>query len=259
LYEVPAFVPLDKRGGMAPRQYEAMWEQASIVLRYGELDALRATRTLAAMQLLASRLDAYRAKHGKVTNDLAILRREPWPYNDWLETTDAWGMPLRIDVDGGSYRIRSAGSDPQFEQVIADGAIVKQFDRVAWTKRETERRVAADRAAMARRSGEATTAPDGSPAYRIGGDVKAPVKVSGPEPVYPASLLQQKIGGLIIVEMVVDEEGRVAAANVLHSPNPLLSDAAVAALEQWKFRPATLNGKPVKVILDYTVLMRPRT
>ncbi|HKS22558.1 MAG TPA: energy transducer TonB [Thermoanaerobaculia bacterium] len=280
LYEVPAFVPLDKRAPgplmtdeAAALRYQSMWEQASIVLRYGEVDALRATRTLTSMQLLASRLDDYGAKHGAMTNDLLALQRDPWPYNDWIESVDAWGTPLRIDlVDGGrSYRIVSAGSDRQFDaapkpagdtaadQIIAAGVPVRTFDRAAWTERETARRDAGDREAMQQRQGAAVALPDGSTAYRIGGDVQAPAKLSGPEPVYPESLLAQKIGGLIIVEVVIDEGGRVAAANVLHSPNPQLSDAVVAALRQWTFRPAMLHGKAVRSILNYTVVMRPRS
>jgi len=40
---------------------------------------------------------------------------------------------------------------------------------------------------------------------------------------------------------------------VLRSANPLLDEAAVRAVRQWTYRPALLNGRPVRVRLTVTV------
>jgi TonB family protein len=45
----------------------------------------------------------------------------------------------------------------------------------------------------------------------------------------------------------VDETGRVRNISVLESPHPIIEAAAIAALAQWKFRPAEVNGKPAPV------------
>ena len=51
---------------------------------------------------------------------------------------------------------------------------------------------------------------------------------------------------------MIDSEGNVESASVLRSV-PLLDDAAIAAVKQWKYEPATLDGRPVRV--RYTVIV----
>jgi protein TonB len=46
--------------------------------------------------------------------------------------------------------------------------------------------------------------------------------------------------------------GRVADARVL-SGHPLLDDAALDAVRQWRYRPTLLNGQPISVIMTVTV------
>ncbi len=95
------------------------------------------------------------------------------------------------------------------------------------------------------------TAGDGP--FRVGGDVTFPIVLSQVEPVYPTAAREARISGMVIVEAVIDREGVVKEARVL---NPLpfgLSEAAVEAVKQWKFRPGTLAGKPVDVIFLLTI------
>jgi len=56
----------------------------------------------------------------------------------------------------------------------------------------------------------------------------------------------------VIIEATIDERGNVTAARVLRSA-PLLDDAALAAVRQWKFTPALLNGEPIPVVMTVTV------
>ena len=89
--------------------------------------------------------------------------------------------------------------------------------------------------------------------FRVGGDVTRPIVLSQVEPVYPTAAKEARISGMLIVEAVIDREGVVKEARVL---NPLpfgLSEAAVEAVKQWKFRPGTLAGKPVDVIFLLTI------
>ena len=57
---------------------------------------------------------------------------------------------------------------------------------------------------------------------------------------------------LRILEIAIDTEGNVRSARVLRSI-PIFDDAAIAAVEQWKFTPTLLNGAPVPVIMTVTV------
>jgi TonB family protein len=67
------------------------------------------------------------------------------------------------------------------------------------------------------------------------------------QPKYPALAKAARVGGPVEVEVTIDETGNVMAARAL-SGHPLLRDAALAAARQWKFLPAMVNSRPVKVI-----------
>ena len=58
--------------------------------------------------------------------------------------------------------------------------------------------------------------------------------------------------GVVILEAVIDAKGAVASVRVLRSI-PLLDQAAVDAVQQWRFTPALLNSEPVPVVMTVTV------
>ena len=55
-----------------------------------------------------------------------------------------------------------------------------------------------------------------------------------------------------MLEATIDVRGQVDAIRVLKSP-PLLDQAAIDAVRQWRFTPTLLNGVPVPVIMTVTV------
>jgi protein TonB len=55
----------------------------------------------------------------------------------------------------------------------------------------------------------------------------------------------------------VDEEGNVESVRVLRG-NPLLNQAAISAVMQWKYSPTILNGEPVPVVATVTVIFNLR-
>lgn len=58
---------------------------------------------------------------------------------------------------------------------------------------------------------------------------------------------------MVILQTIIDREGRITKVKVLKGLPMGLTDAAVAAVEQRRYEPATLNGRPVAVILTLTV------
>lgn len=104
--------------------------------------------------------------------------------------------------------------------------------------------------------------PEGPPAaepegpIRVGGDVKPPEKVSAPSPQYTEIARKARIQGVVIVEAIIDKEGNVTNVKILKGLPMGLDSAASDAVSKWKFRPATLNGKPVAVIYNLTVNFR---
>jgi TonB family protein len=89
-------------------------------------------------------------------------------------------------------------------------------------------------------------------AVRVGSNIKPPTKVKDVKPVYPAVALNARVQGVVIVEAVIGEEGRVNAVRVLRSI-PLLNQAALDAVRQWEFTPTLLNGAPIPVVMTMTV------
>jgi protein TonB len=82
--------------------------------------------------------------------------------------------------------------------------------------------------------------------------IKAPRKIVDVAPVYPALAQQARRDGIVILETVIDANGGVESVRVLRSV-PLLDQAAVDAVRQWRFTPAMLNGQAVPVVMTVTV------
>jgi TonB family protein len=97
-------------------------------------------------------------------------------------------------------------------------------------------------------------APAAAPAsvaiFRVGDGVKEPVLVTRVDPVYPPNAM-----GNVILEVTVGPTGSVTDVRVLRGDAPI-SDAAVAAVKQWRYQPTTLSGKPVSVVTT-VVLQKP--
>ena len=89
-------------------------------------------------------------------------------------------------------------------------------------------------------------------AVRVGGNIKAPVKIKDVRPIYPPEAQQARVTGMVIVEARIGADGSVETVQVLRSI-PLLDQAAVDAVRQWKFTPTLLNGVPVPVMMTMTV------
>ena len=91
---------------------------------------------------------------------------------------------------------------------------------------------------------------------RVGGDVQPPVKLSAPSPQYTEIARKARIQGVVIVEAIIDKQGNVTNVKILKGLPMGLDTAAADAVKKWKFKPATLNGKPVAVIYNLTVNFR---
>ena len=89
-----------------------------------------------------------------------------------------------------------------------------------------------------------------SPSVRRRGPLKAPVATYDPEPAYPAN---EKNGGIVIVQLVVDPKGHASSIIVERPLGHGFDEAAVQAVHGWKFAPATREGEPVPVIVNVEV------
>lgn len=103
-------------------------------------------------------------------------------------------------------------------------------------------------------AGPPPTEPEGP--IMVGGDVLPPEKVSAPEPQYTEIARKARIQGVVIVQAIIDKSGTVTNVKVLKGLPMGLDQSAVDAIKRWKFKPATLNGKPVAVYYNLTVNFR---
>jgi protein TonB len=79
-----------------------------------------------------------------------------------------------------------------------------------------------------------------------------PRKIADAHPVYPEVARQARVEGTVILEAVIDTSGRVTQLRVLRSV-PLLDQAALEAVRQWRYTPSTYGGRPVSVLMTITV------
>ena len=92
--------------------------------------------------------------------------------------------------------------------------------------------------------------------------VKGPLKLSESvvqaqlisriEPRYPPLALETRTQGTVRLRAIISRDGRITALEVI-SGHPLLVQAALEAVRQWRYRPTLLNGEPVEVETSITV------
>ena len=70
----------------------------------------------------------------------------------------------------------------------------------------------------------------------------APAVLHTVEPIHPWELRRLGIPGAVKVNLMVDETGRVTDARVASSSDPAFDATSIAALKQWTFKPASLEG-----------------
>jgi protein TonB len=86
----------------------------------------------------------------------------------------------------------------------------------------------------------------------VGGDVKQARLLSAVPPIYPPLARTQHVAGNVVVDALIDANGKVTTMKVVSGP-ALLHQAAMDALRQWKYQPATLNGQAMAMHLSVTI------
>ena len=90
------------------------------------------------------------------------------------------------------------------------------------------------------------------PAVRAAQLPELPRKIVDARPVYPEVARTARVQGTVILEAVLDTNGRVTQLKVIRSV-PLLDQAALDAVRQWRYTPSIYAGRPVSVLMTITV------
>ena len=92
--------------------------------------------------------------------------------------------------------------------------------------------------------------PDADGVYRIGAQLPPPSRAGVAR--FPEEAQAAGIQGGVEAEIVIDPTGAVADARIVKSI-PMLDDAALKAVREWRFEPTIVNGQPVPVRMLVTV------
>jgi TonB family protein len=87
---------------------------------------------------------------------------------------------------------------------------------------------------------------------RVGGNIATPVKTRNVNPLYPQEAQDAGVQGVVVIEAIVNGEGRVEDTRIVQSV-PMLDVAALDAVRQWEYMPTLMNGQPVAVLMAVTV------
>jgi TonB family protein len=85
------------------------------------------------------------------------------------------------------------------------------------------------------------------PVYKVGKGITVPRTTYNPEPEFSEEARKKGIEGVVVLTMVVTSEGNTDQIKVTNGIGHGLDEKAVQAVSQWKFQPATKDGKPVSV------------
>ena len=89
---------------------------------------------------------------------------------------------------------------------------------------------------------------------KVEGNVQRPEAIQTTSPVYPEAARKEKREGKVVVKTVIDVQGNVTNATVEGSSGHQdIDQSALDTVSAWKFRPATLEGKPVAVYYWLTI------
>jgi TonB family protein len=87
----------------------------------------------------------------------------------------------------------------------------------------------------------------GGGVYKVGGGVTAPIPINAPEPEFSDEARRAKYQGIVIVTLIVDAQGNPQQVKVERPLGMGLDEKAIEAAKQYRFKPATYQGKPVPV------------
>jgi protein TonB len=94
---------------------------------------------------------------------------------------------------------------------------------------------------------------EGPKRIRVGGQVQQARLISRPNPLYPPLARQARISGTVRLQAIIAKDGTIQELQVL-SGHPLLVQAALDAVKQWRYQPTLLNSEPVEVVTTIDVV-----
>ena len=90
---------------------------------------------------------------------------------------------------------------------------------------------------------------------RISQGVSQGLIIKRVQPVYPEQARQMRVEGKVELQANISKSGSITGVKQL-SGDPLLGRAASDAVRQWKYKPYFLNGEPIEIQTQITVIFK---
>jgi TonB family protein len=103
---------------------------------------------------------------------------------------------------------------------------------------------------------ETLPGPDASGIYHVGNGVLPPQIIYAPDPKFTDEAAAARYSGVAGVSLIVDAQGNPQNVHMMNHLKMGLDEQALAAVKQYKFKPATFEGKPVPVEVNIAVKFR---
>jgi len=103
-------------------------------------------------------------------------------------------------------------------------------------------------------SGEGPAAGAGDGVYKLGSGVTNPVPIKQTTPSYTDEAIKAKAQGVVLLQAIIRKDGRVTDFKVIRGLGYGLEEKAIEEIAtNWRFRPGTLQGRPVDVLATIEV------
>jgi periplasmic protein TonB len=96
------------------------------------------------------------------------------------------------------------------------------------------------------------SSPSSSTPVHVGGSVQAALLVYSPRPPYPPIAKATRTQGTVVIRAIIARDGAIRNLQLISGP-PLLAQAAMDAVRQWRYKPTSLNGEAVEVLTEIQV------
>ena len=90
------------------------------------------------------------------------------------------------------------------------------------------------------------------PAFDPSGDISATRLIHRVEPEYPVDARDKHVQGIVTLDVQIAGNGAVRSVAVVEG-NPVLGEAAIEAVRQWRYRPYSVDGRPVEMQTRVTI------
>ncbi|HUM00767.1 MAG TPA: TonB family protein [Thermoanaerobaculia bacterium] len=151
----------------------------------------------------------------------------------------------QADVDRAAEEARKAKEAEEALRAARDRNDREEALRLAKEAQEARRR--ADEAAAAARAAASPAVKEGDLVDIAQVDTE-PEVVTSVKPVVPQLARMRKVGGTVLLRVLVNEKGQTGAVEILRDTSPRvgLAESSKAAVERWTWKPATKDGRNVR-------------